>query len=185
MALRKNIVRLNTDGTNDTSFVTGTGVSTQVNTISTQSDSKIILGGDFNSYNNSICSNIIRLETDASKDVTFTPGIFKNREIQLVLCMAKQNDGKIIVGGNFRYSYGYPCGRIVRLNTDGTRDTTFNSATGASSNIRCLAIQEDNKILVGGDFASYKQRCKPNCKTKRRRYHRHFFYYRFQGLMVR
>lgn len=152
---QRNLVRLNTDGTIDTNFIIGTGVSTQVNTISTQSDGKIILGGEFTTYNSTSCSSILRLNTDASLDVAFTPGMFKNREFILVECMTKQNDGKIIIAGNFRYSFGYRCGRIARLNADGTRDTTFNSATGASSTIRCLAVQSNNKILVGGDFASY------------------------------
>jgi hypothetical protein len=37
-----------------------------------------------------------------------------------------QTDGKIVAGGNFTTYSGVNTYRIVRLNTDGTRDTSFN-----------------------------------------------------------
>ncbi|HBB03385.1 TPA: hypothetical protein DCZ39_00555 [Patescibacteria group bacterium] len=49
---------------------------------------------------------------------------------------------------------------IVRLNTDGTKDTSFNNG-GASftisynGGVRIVKIQSDGKILVGGYLPSY------------------------------
>src|SRR5690606_1792281 len=45
------IARLNTDGTLDTSFTVGTGFDGVVRAITKQDDGKILVGGDFTSYN--------------------------------------------------------------------------------------------------------------------------------------
>ena len=45
------IARLNTDGSIDTSFVTGTGFNDIVNTLTIQTDGKILVGGNFYYYN--------------------------------------------------------------------------------------------------------------------------------------
>ena len=74
-----------------------------------------------------------------------------------VYCVATQADGKILVGGDFaRYDGRFVCEKIVRLNKDGTIDSTFNTATGFDGAVRTIAIQNDGKILVGGDFTKYK-----------------------------
>ena len=44
--------------------------------------------------------------------------------------------------------------RIARLNPDGSVDTNFNPGAGPNAGIRCLALQPDGKILVGGVFTS-------------------------------
>lgn len=42
--------------------------------------------------------------------------------------------------------------RIIRLNSDGTRDTTFSYGTGYSGRVSDIALQTDGKIVAGGDF---------------------------------
>jgi uncharacterized delta-60 repeat protein len=158
--VRRAILRLNNNGSIDTTFNIGTGVSYSARTTLIQPDSKILIGGTFLSYNNADCSGIVRVNNDGSTDNTFN-----NQNIQGdIVCLAMQNDGKIIVGGGFYYinngninKYG-----IVRLNSDGTLDNSFNiSGTGLSDNatvyngVYCLAIQNDGKIIIGGIFTSY------------------------------
>ena len=47
------------------------------------------------------------------------------------------------------------------MNTNGTLDTTFNSGTGVKSinttnpTVKSTTIQNDGKIIIGGDFTSY------------------------------
>ena len=74
-----------------------------------------------------------------------------------VFCSAKQTDGKLLFGGDFRSYNGYPCGGIVRLHTDGSYDTTFVVGEGFIGNgyIYSIAIQNDGKIVVAGDFSKY------------------------------
>ncbi len=68
-----------------------------------------------------------------------------------------QPDGKILVGGNFRVVGNNVCDGLVRLNADGTVDTSFlppafyNIGT-TSGTINAIALQPDGKIMVGGDF---------------------------------
>jgi uncharacterized delta-60 repeat protein len=146
------IARLNTDGTLDTSFNVGTGASSLVLTTSTQSDGKIIIGGFFSSYSGSSINSIARLNTDGTRDTSFNVGTGANAQIETI---ALQSDGKIIIGGNFSSYSGSSINRIARLNTDGTRDTSFNVGTGASSLVLTTSTQSDGKIIIGGVFTSY------------------------------
>ena len=74
-----------------------------------------------------------------------------------ITSQATQTDGKIVLAGrfnNFNHVYGF----IIRVNTDGTLDTTFNG-TGRVLNesvagFQKLILQPDGKILVGGGDSS-------------------------------
>ena len=68
--------------------------------------------------------------------------------------VAIQLDQKILVGGNFTTVNGAASSLIVRLNPDGTRDTTFNSPLGAAANdeVEIIKLLPDGKMLVGGIF---------------------------------
>ena len=68
-----------------------------------------------------------------------------------------QPDGKVLVGGRFTTVGGTPRHDLIRLNTNGTIDETFNagSATGTFGWVFSLAIQPDGKILAAGYFSSF------------------------------
>ena len=87
----------------------------------------------------------------------FDMGLVGTGANNYVNAIAVQSDGKILVGGNFSAWNGTTVGCIVRLNSDGTRDTTFttNNGTGANDNVSAIAVQSDNKILVGGRFTAW------------------------------
>ena len=146
------IIRLNTDGSVDTSFVYGTGFDNQVNRIAIQSDGKILVVGQFTGYNGTSANRIIRLNTNGSVDTSFIYGSGFN---SLVFSIAIQSDGKIVVGGAFGYYNGTTASRIIRLNTDGSIDTSFVYGEGFNQIVRSTAIQSDGKILLGGDFNDY------------------------------
>ena len=61
-----------------------------------------------------------------------------------------QPDGKILVGGDFTKYNGTSRNRIVRLNSNGSIDTSFNIGTGFNDDVWTIDIQPDGKILVGG-----------------------------------
>jgi uncharacterized delta-60 repeat protein len=68
-----------------------------------------------------------------------------------------QPDGKTLVGGNFRIAGSFARAGLVRLNSDGTVDTSFQppnfyNSLGIGGTINAIALQSDGKILVGGDF---------------------------------
>lgn len=152
------ITRLNSNGTLDTGFISGgfdenTG-GTQVNTIAIQSDGKILVGGSFQCYDEASARidafYIARLYSDGTFDGGFLV-YFDNT----VNAIAIQSDGKIIVGGDFTSHNGTARNRIVRLNSNGTRDAGFTIGTGFNGTVNALTIQPDGKIVVGGAFTSY------------------------------
>lgn len=149
---RTRIARINTNGTLDASFNPGAGADGSVRSISVQGDGKIIIGGNFLTYNGFGASRIARINTDGSHDATFNSFTGANT---YVLSTSIQNDGKIIIGGNFTSYKGTVANRIARLNVDGSLDTTFNIGTGASYFVYATTIQNDGKILIGGEFSSY------------------------------
>ena len=147
------ITRLNADGTRDTGFTIGTGFSNPVRKMLLQSDGKILVCGVFSTYNEVTVNRIVRLNTDGTRDTSFsTEGTgFGN----IIRDIALQSDGKIIVGGEYTTYNGIFLNRIQRLNADGTRDTGFSIGTGFNGIVYAIALQSDGKILVGGDFTSY------------------------------
>jgi uncharacterized delta-60 repeat protein len=146
---------LNSDGSRDTGFVTGTGFNSTVEAIAVQSDGKILVGGFFTTYDGVTQNRITRLNSDGSRDTGFVIGTGFNSTVNVI---ALQSDGKILVGGSFTLYNGGAEIYITRLNTDGSRDTGFVTftSTGFSSTVRVIVVQPNGKILVGGDFTSYK-----------------------------
>ena len=147
------IIRLNSDGTRDTSFDIGTGFSGNINTLVIQSDGKILAGGDFTTYQGVSANRIIRLNSDGTRDTSFDIGTGFNSTVS---ALAIQSDGKVIVGGVFTTYQGITTNRIIRLNSDGTRDTSFDIGTGFTDTVNVVTIRSDGKILVGGRFTTYQ-----------------------------
>ena len=151
----QHIVRLNLDGSLDTTFDTGTGFNLYGNVYSIvlQSDGKILVGGTFDSYDGqSIGENIVRLNSDGTLDTTFVTGTGFNNEVSSITL---QSDGKILVGGSFGQYNGESVVRIVRLNTNGSLDTTFITGTGFNGSVFVITLQSNGKILAGGQFSEY------------------------------
>lgn len=66
--------------------------------------------------------------------------------------MVLQDDGKLVFVGSFTTVNGDSQPRCARLNTDGSRDTSFNPTVATSTHGWCVLVQADGKILVGGEF---------------------------------
>jgi len=174
----KGIFRLNADGTLDPSFDANGFFDTflgdsgytvfpsmSVQTIALQPDGKMIIGGGFTYTNNGRRYNIARLNADGSVDPSFVAvGLLQPTASEdNYQALALQPDGKIIVGGYFvRGSYSST--PVLRLNHDGSLDTTFNGIApipgdfvcgfGFASIVETIALQTDGKILVGGTLRS-------------------------------
>ncbi len=146
------IARLTPKGSLDSSFNVGSGFDKIVRTVSIQTDRKIIIGGDFSNYNGTPRTKIARLNVDGTLDPSFAPeGVGFDG---LVKDVSLQDDGKIIVGGDFTNYNGISKKYIARLNSDGTLDTSFNIGAGFDNGVRVVSVS-DGKILVGGSFTSY------------------------------
>lgn len=88
-------------------------------------------------------TRIVRFDQDGWLDTTYHTNVTYS-----LTQLALQADGKLLVAREY---YEHP--QIIRLNADGSQDTTFNSTaefTGGS--IKYLKVMANNDILVGGDF---------------------------------
>jgi uncharacterized delta-60 repeat protein len=161
------IARYNTDGSLDTTFGTGGKVTTQIGSrdatatdVVLQSDGKIVAAGY--SYNGSNYDfAIVRYNTDGSLDSTFDTdgklttqiGSGDDKAYSVVL----QSDGKIVAAGYARIGSDNDFA-IIRYNTNGSLDTTFDTdgiqttAQGAAANdyVNSVVLQSDGKIVAAG-----------------------------------
>jgi uncharacterized delta-60 repeat protein len=153
-ASRLCVARLNSDGSLDSTFTSPFISADLIEAMTLQPDGKIIVAG-FLSYNlnGSPRRYLARLNTDGSLDATFDIG--QIGADSLINALAVQPDGKILIGGYFTSFAGASRRYIARLNADGTLDASFNPGTGANSNVETIAVQPDNKIVIGGDFTDY------------------------------
>lgn len=148
----RNFARLNSDGSIDQSFNTGTGPEYAVRAMQIQSDNKIVIGGTFYSYNGFSSPRIVRVNADGTVDATFDQtGNGLNGEVYDI---AIQSDGKIIPTGYFTAYNGIDVGRIVRLNSNGTLDHNFDY-TGANATVNSCELQSNQQPVVGGEFSSF------------------------------
>ena len=77
-----------------------------------QPDGKLLIGGNFTSYNGTPRNRIARLNADGSLDASFNPGTGANSS---VYALALQPDGKLLIGGDFTAYAFTPRTRLARL----------------------------------------------------------------------
>ena len=148
------LVRLNSDGSIDNTFDIGAGANNNIRSIILQPNGKIVVGGDFTTFNNNPQNRLVRLNTNGSVDNAFNIGSGANNYINTTVL---QSDGKILVGGFFDIFNGISESRLVRLNSDGSIDNTFDTGTGATYEVNSIAIQPDEKVIVGGYFTYFNE----------------------------
>ncbi len=154
---KQGFTRLNADGTLDSSFNPGgTGTGGGVLDIIVLGDGKILIAGDFASYNGTAIAKLARLNADGTLDTTFNSGGSGGQGNRLT-SISLQTDGKIIAAGQSMTGYnGNTSNGIFRVNTDGSFDSSFVSGFAASpGNIEQAIVQADDKILIGGFFSNY------------------------------
>jgi uncharacterized delta-60 repeat protein/uncharacterized repeat protein (TIGR02543 family) len=149
---RNGIARLNEDGSLDESFDPGTGVNEAIYCITVESGGKILIGGNFTSYDSTSVNYFTRISDDGTIDTGFEITDYPDNNVN---CIAIMEDGKIIIGGAFINCGAYGRSRIAVFNDDGTLDESFDPGTGADNQILSVAAQPDDMILLGGMFGSY------------------------------
>jgi uncharacterized delta-60 repeat protein len=142
---------------------------------------KILIGGQFNTYNGWPANKLALLNADGSYDnstsfntkinTLINPNILQATEgfNSAVGGIIVQQDKKIIVAGAFSWFNGVPKNGILRLKPSGDLDTDYNSSfTGSNSGFtenplssgfaslnKKLVLQPDGKLIVGGSFTRY------------------------------
>ena len=146
-----NMVRINPDSSIDPTFTTAV-FNRFVKSVALQSDGKILVGGGFTLHNNSTSKYIVRLNADGSKDTTFNIGNFsfpQYTDNPSVNKIAVLSGDKILLGGNFITYNGATKKYVLKLNTNGSVDSSFDfSYAGYDSDITNFELQPDGKIIT-------------------------------------
>ena len=123
-ASRNRIARLNVDGSLDTTFLNGlAGADSLVRSLAVQPDGRVLIGGSFATVNGVSRNRTARLNADGSLDATFLIGVAGVDS--LVCSLALQDDGRVLIAGNFTTVNEVSRNRIARLNASGSLDTSF------------------------------------------------------------
>ena len=128
----------------------GTGTNALVNNIELDvlNTNKLLLAGNFTTYNGTSQIKMVRTFTDGQIDSTFNSGTGFPTAGQYAFEVVQQPNGKYVLVGNFTNYRGATRNRIVRVNYDGTNDTTFNAlGTGFSQSTYYITMEGD-KFLV-------------------------------------
>ena len=160
-------IRLNADGSLDTTFDTDGKVTTAIGAgadeargLAIQPDGRIVLAGySHNGTNEDVA--LVRYNTDGSLDTGFDSDgkrtVAVGSGYDVANAVALQADGKIVVAGDSLIS-GTPDFTLLRYNADGSLDTSFDTdgmattAVGGSSDYsKALVIQSDGRIVVVGE----------------------------------
>jgi uncharacterized delta-60 repeat protein len=146
------IVRLLPNGGVDEIFHCTGGDKVEVYAAKVLADGKILVGGNFTTFNGTAINRIARLNFDGTVDASFNPNSGLDDEI---IGLDVQPDGKIVIGGSFRTVEGTPRNHVARLSADGRLDKDMNPGTGTDQIIWRVAVQPDGKTLLVGAFGNF------------------------------
>lgn len=125
-----------------------------VNVILPLPDGRFLIGGNFQTVGGQTRRGLARLNADGSLDAAF-PNLLPNTStVGVVNALAPQPDGKVWVGGSFTGVSDR--NHLLRLNTDGTVDTSFPDVRLSASldqtapaPVLALKFGEDGRLWIG------------------------------------
>ena len=155
---RNFITRINNDGSDDASFVTGTGFDDVVTsiTVATDGSGDIFAGGSFSVYRGNSRVGLARIKSNGSNDASFAVGSGFDSSVRSV-AVATDGSGDIFASGYFSIYRGNARVGLARISEVGSNDANFGVGTGLDSYVLSIAVATDGSgdIYVGGGFTSH------------------------------
>jgi uncharacterized delta-60 repeat protein len=160
------VLRYNPNGTLDTTFdddgvvIKPVGITGEADSVAVQSDGKIVIGGyTFNNLAQDFFT-FVRFNQDGSTDTSFGNSGVTLADFGIIDFFGEviiQPDGKILGIGSGDVSSNNPLLAMVRLNSNGSFDTSFDGDGRVTRQLPALLdetssidLQKDGKIVVGG-----------------------------------
>ena len=161
---RYRVARLNADFTLDTTFVPSPSPATlatgEIDTVVTDDQDRIYLGGNFSGYGGVTGYDaLVRLFSDGALDRSFTRSPVAGSDVNALI---RQTDGKIIVSGDMDSltGDGLTVRSIYRLNADGTLDVDFSpplfTADGTGLSFVATALDSAGRIYIAKTRGLYR-----------------------------
>lgn len=150
---RNRLVRLNSDGTLDSSITLSANGDVRI--ISAQQDGKVLVGGSFTSLNGASRARLARLNANGVLDTSFGNPDIRNGEVRAVIPEDDNLDGTVdsyVVGGSFTDIGGATRNRLARLSSSGGR---LGYNPDANNTVFDIVPQPDGKMLVAGAFTNF------------------------------
>jgi uncharacterized delta-60 repeat protein len=150
---RNGLARLNADGSLDTTYDPDIREHSKVNFMTLTLDGRLLIGGEFDVSNGRIRTYLASFDDDGSLTHGFNTYstddvVHAVLEQEIYSEQDQQTVWKLLVGGE-----GFTA--ILRLDSEGFRDASFKTSTGVDDVIYSVAVQADEKLLIGGLFANY------------------------------
>lgn len=162
---KSNLVMLNADGSFDSDFDFGSGITDLYNhscidNIIELDNGNLFLSGTFQTIQDKVCNGMAIILQDGSLDPSFTLDGEASLLFSQQVIAIKNNNGKIIVAGIDKTFKNY---KIVKLNSDGTINSSFvvgnaeksGTSSGALNSTPVLAIDSQNKLYIGASQINY------------------------------
>ncbi|MGK4566889.1 hypothetical protein [Flavobacterium sp. 3HN19-14] len=148
-AIVKNMFRMNTNGTLDTTFNNQSNINDEIHCVKVLPDDSILIGGDFYQFGGVTRNHFAKLHPDGTLDTGFPV----ENNIYPVNSIDVQADGKILLATDYSPNN---TGFSTRLNPDGSVDTSFykNSLVNGDANI--VHVLSNGRIIFGGDFKTFQ-----------------------------
>jgi len=138
------ILRLNADGSADTSFTESTSTGA-FRTLALQADGRVIVGGAFTALRGTTVSRLARLNSNGTVDTSFGPA-----PDGTVTAIALQLDGRLLTAGGFQRVGGLIRPGLARLATTSSASQIIGVA--APGNALVLQRSGPNSELTGVSF---------------------------------
>ncbi len=157
------LIKLNSDGTLDSSFRTPPVIGGILTGVHRLPDEKLLISGGFAKIGDRARFGLARLNPNGSLDEDFRFDFHRDGGASLTTVTA-QADGKSIIFGRFNLVNGEYVHNpdynensifavsnvVVRLNANGTLDNSFLPLINIFDDVRRIVVQPDGKILIGG-----------------------------------
>ena len=159
------LIRLNPDGSLDTSFIRNTSTGVDGYEVEILSDGKILFyTPSTNGYNGDTSRKLVRLNPDGSLDTSFpnTALSLSPTTYQQVGDILVDNLDRIYICGTSLIYSGVTVPSLIRLNYNGTADSTFSDGAGFGTQFigvpgtpRALTLTNTGSLYAGGSFLLY------------------------------
>lgn len=163
------VARLLPNGAVDSSFqppaTPAPVLAIAVSRTSTGTADRVLLGGTFQRADNAAVTGFAALDGNGNLDSRINLNL---RRPGLVRAIAQLPSGKFLIGGRFSFLRNVPVPPgLVRVNSDGTLDRTFNAQrpgadTGIDGFVGAIAALPDGRIAAGGLFTDFNRAGKKN-----------------------
>ncbi len=163
------LVRLNSDGTLDTAFMSnlGTGFNGgSVRGIVVQPAEAplvghIVLAGYFVDINGFASAGLARVDDNGVPDTLFSQTIGTGLDGFVDTVVADPSTGDLLVGGQFTHMNGIVDAGIARFSPEGDPNATFAANLGSGlvdglnpGSVNGIVVQQSGRIVIGGFFAT-------------------------------